>query len=325
MIGVNRSYDEITRLFTGQEYDKETGLYYMNARYYDPDVGVFTRPDPMMEGLNHYCYAKWNPIRYNDPTGLTSSQGSAASSTGSTASCTGMAAGLGLSGPGTSNTTASNASQDGMGIARPPNWWRMNDPNQGRTTEQQKAKTNKPIKSNDPRYGYEQQQYITKQKQNIDNNVSLKKAVENLYSINNNKSKEDNYNVSSGILLGIGGVAVGGALSEPTPIGELFLVGLGIGFSLDYSVTMLDMSINRAIWRDKFIPNPKERFYINLSEEFNPWKDTHTGKKQPWKPNEPNMNNPSPGPDSGFWFRIKVYTAYFTKKIGEALNNIFGK
>jgi len=140
------------------------------SELYDPHIGIFTRPDPAMDGLNHYAYANCNPIRYCDPTGLTSSQGSAASSTGSTASCTGMAAGMGLSGPGASNTTASNASQDGMGIARPPNWWRPNDLNQGRTTEQQKAKTNKPIQSNDPRYGYEQQQDINEQKQKKENN-----------------------------------------------------------------------------------------------------------------------------------------------------------
>jgi RHS repeat-associated protein len=60
----------ITRYFTGQEFDKESGLYYMNARYYDPKIGVFTSSDPAMDGMNHYGYCSGNPIMYNDPTGL---------------------------------------------------------------------------------------------------------------------------------------------------------------------------------------------------------------------------------------------------------------
>jgi len=62
--------ENINRLFTGQMYDKESGLYYMNARYYDPDIGTFMTADPAMSGLNHYAYASANPIRYTDPTGL---------------------------------------------------------------------------------------------------------------------------------------------------------------------------------------------------------------------------------------------------------------
>jgi RHS repeat-associated protein len=62
---------DTNRLFTGQEYDTETKMYYMNARYYDPSLAVFISPDPAMSGSNHYSYADCNPIRYNDPTGLT--------------------------------------------------------------------------------------------------------------------------------------------------------------------------------------------------------------------------------------------------------------
>jgi len=61
--------EEITRKFSGHYFDKESGLYYMNARYYDPDIGMFMRPDPAMDGLNHYAYANCNPIKYSDPTG----------------------------------------------------------------------------------------------------------------------------------------------------------------------------------------------------------------------------------------------------------------
>gem|GEM_PF-4385364 len=161
--------DEITRLFTGQEYDKETGLYYYNARYYDPHIGVFMRPDPMMEGLNHYAYANWNPIRYNDPTGLSAGSAGATSSSsnsnssGSTASCSGMAAGMGIGGPSASNTSASNASQDGMGVGIPPNWWRPNDPGQGiLNTEQQKAKANKSVNYVQNQVKQNEQKYLEK-------------------------------------------------------------------------------------------------------------------------------------------------------------------
>jgi len=61
---------DITRLFTGQEFDTETGLYYMNNRYYDPALGSFITSDPVLSGLNHYGYTSGNPIMYTDPTGL---------------------------------------------------------------------------------------------------------------------------------------------------------------------------------------------------------------------------------------------------------------
>ncbi len=60
----------ITRFFTNQQYDKESGLYYYNARYYDPHLGSFITPDPAMDSLNHYAYCNSNPINYTDPTGL---------------------------------------------------------------------------------------------------------------------------------------------------------------------------------------------------------------------------------------------------------------
>ena len=55
--------------YAGQYYDKETGTYYLRARYYDPVIGRFTREDPARDGTNWYLYCYNNPIRYVDPSG----------------------------------------------------------------------------------------------------------------------------------------------------------------------------------------------------------------------------------------------------------------
>lgn len=65
--------------FQGQYLDRETGLHYNTFRFYDPDIGRFTTPDPigLMGGLNLYQYSP-NPISYIDPLGLTGCQLAAA-------------------------------------------------------------------------------------------------------------------------------------------------------------------------------------------------------------------------------------------------------
>ncbi|MCG8711130.1 hypothetical protein JHU04_004521, partial [Brenneria sp. 4F2] len=47
------------------------GLHYNLFRYYDPDCGRFTQPDPigLAGGLNNYAYAP-NPLTWIDPLGL---------------------------------------------------------------------------------------------------------------------------------------------------------------------------------------------------------------------------------------------------------------
>jgi len=77
--------------FSGHEYDGESGLYYMGARYYDPRLARFITPDPVVpmrvdqhnflsfkviqdltnpQKLNRYSYCANNPIVFRDPFGL---------------------------------------------------------------------------------------------------------------------------------------------------------------------------------------------------------------------------------------------------------------
>lgn len=64
-----------SRWFTGHAEDKETGLSYMGARYYDPIVGRFMGIDPVsfkesnIHSFNRYAYANNNPYKFIDPDG----------------------------------------------------------------------------------------------------------------------------------------------------------------------------------------------------------------------------------------------------------------
>ena len=61
--------------YTGHVNDPGTGLVYMQARYYDPEVGRFLSVDPvgLVSGngfnFNRYIYANNNSVRYMDPDG----------------------------------------------------------------------------------------------------------------------------------------------------------------------------------------------------------------------------------------------------------------
>ncbi len=60
-------------LFTGREYDCESGLYYYGRRYYDPTAGRFLQEDPLAGDDVHpqqrYLYAEGNPVNLVDPGG----------------------------------------------------------------------------------------------------------------------------------------------------------------------------------------------------------------------------------------------------------------
>jgi len=60
-------------MYTGREYDPESGLYYYRARYYDPKEGRFLTKDPIgFAGgdVNLYRYVQNNPVNFIDPFGL---------------------------------------------------------------------------------------------------------------------------------------------------------------------------------------------------------------------------------------------------------------
>ena len=64
------------RGYTGHEHLPWFGLINMNARLYDPAVGRFLSPDPIIlapddtQNFNRYSYCLNNPLRYVDPFGL---------------------------------------------------------------------------------------------------------------------------------------------------------------------------------------------------------------------------------------------------------------
>ncbi|HEY9093890.1 MAG TPA: RHS repeat-associated core domain-containing protein, partial [Candidatus Cryosericum sp.] len=64
-------------MFTGREFDKDTGLYYYRARYYHPEIGRFLQTDPIGygDGINWYAYCGNRPGALADPSGMASGFG----------------------------------------------------------------------------------------------------------------------------------------------------------------------------------------------------------------------------------------------------------
>lgn len=77
---INTDIDGIASInsfrYRGYYFDSETALYYLNSRYYDPEIGRFISPDSPefldpegLNGLNLYAYCLNNPVMYIDPEG----------------------------------------------------------------------------------------------------------------------------------------------------------------------------------------------------------------------------------------------------------------
>ena len=58
------------KTFALHEYDRETGLYYAQQRWYDPETGSFTSEDGAQDGLNWYAYCGGSPVGSVDPSGM---------------------------------------------------------------------------------------------------------------------------------------------------------------------------------------------------------------------------------------------------------------
>ena len=55
--------------YAGEYFDDESGMIYLRARYYQPEVGRFISEDPAKDGMNWYGYCAGNPVNYIDFTG----------------------------------------------------------------------------------------------------------------------------------------------------------------------------------------------------------------------------------------------------------------
>ena len=67
LVGDNKTREK----FTGHELDEESGLLYVGARYYMPEIGRWLSADPVDQYASPYTYVGNNPLGLVDPTGTT--------------------------------------------------------------------------------------------------------------------------------------------------------------------------------------------------------------------------------------------------------------
>jgi RHS repeat-associated protein len=73
--------------FIGERYDADAGLQYLNARYYDPKLGLFIQPDwfevtKAGVGTNRFSYSFNDPVNKFDHSGNETTGGGAANPSG---------------------------------------------------------------------------------------------------------------------------------------------------------------------------------------------------------------------------------------------------
>jgi RHS repeat-associated protein len=67
--GEERGEGATLYLFTNQELDRSSDLYYYGARYYDPSLAQFIGVDAIRQYENPYAYSANNPVRFFDIDG----------------------------------------------------------------------------------------------------------------------------------------------------------------------------------------------------------------------------------------------------------------
>ncbi len=72
---LDNSARRTSRGYTGHEHLDRTGFIHMNGRVYDPELGRFLSPDPLVQApgnsqsWNRYSYVFNSPLSYTDPSG----------------------------------------------------------------------------------------------------------------------------------------------------------------------------------------------------------------------------------------------------------------
>ncbi len=84
---LNAAVETESKGFIGERYDADAGLQYLNARYYDPALGLFIQPDwfeVTMRGVgtNRYMYSGGDPVNGSDPGGNVTYNPGGSTSTG---------------------------------------------------------------------------------------------------------------------------------------------------------------------------------------------------------------------------------------------------
>jgi len=118
--------------YTGKERDKDSGLYYYGARYYDPSIGRWLTKDPLQnmfpamrhlrnaQKLNRYSYVLNNPLNLVDIWGLdgtTAGVGGAGSTAGGggAGAPAGPGGTAGIGGPGSGGDGSGKGKGNGNG------------------------------------------------------------------------------------------------------------------------------------------------------------------------------------------------------------------
>lgn len=98
--------------YQGNYTDPDTGLQYLQARYYDPATALFLSADPMvLSTLQPFAFANGDPLTFADPAGTQSITGGGTAAAGTAAR---MLEGLGLA--GATCTAVEEASGDPGGL-----------------------------------------------------------------------------------------------------------------------------------------------------------------------------------------------------------------